>query len=808
MENAGMRIHIAGAKRSGGLVSRAALFAVIGLTICPAHAEAPALLTLWYDKPASDWEREGLPIGNGAMGAVIMGGVAVDHIQFNEKSLWTGGPGSVEGFDYGLPPDSLKGAIDQVRAKIDQTKRMEPEEVTRILGHKAKGYGNYQSMGSVVLTFALPPSQPRNYRRELDIANAVARLSYTDNGVHYLREYFADYPDGVIVMRLSADKPGRIAFNAALAIPDNRTAARFARKGRIAVHGALRDNGLRYETALQVLSEGGKRTDLRDGSVTVAGANAAVLIWSAGTNYAPVYPNYRGGDPHAGVKARVDRAAAIGYKRLFASHEADYHALFDRASLDIGQAMPDEPTDKLLSDYQDGNSAADRALEALFFQYGRYLLISSSRAGSLPANLQGVWNHSATPPWNADYHVNINLQMNYWPADPTNLSETTPPLFDFIDSLIPPGEKSAKRLFGARGWLMNLNADPWGYTGLIDWPTAFWQPEAAAWLMQHYYDHYRFTGDEEFLAKRAYPAMKAVAQFWLDTLVVDPRDGKLVVSPSYSPEHGPFSAGGSMSQEIVTDLFTNVSEAAHKLGDTSFAVEIDAARTKLDPGLRIGSWGQLQEWKEDWDDPKDDHRHTSHLFALHPGHQISPLTTPAFAQAARVSLTARGDGGTGWSKAWKISFWARLFDGDHAHKMLGQQLRQSTLPNLWDVCPPFQIDGNFGATAGIAEMLLQSQNGEVHILPALPKAWASGSVRGLRARGGITVDIRWANGAANQVTLTADRTGPVTVRTPIFAGHFSLVRASTGQPVAVTGIGEERVFPAEQGAAYLLRSEP
>lgn len=782
-------------------VCAAALIAATSLRARPASDA----LTLWYDKPASDWEREGLPIGNGAMGAMAMGGIAVDDIQFNEKTLWTGGPGSAEGYDFGLPADSPTSALTQTRDRLNQATRLEPEDVAHVLGHKAKGYGDYQSFGSVELTMAHAPSAPTQYRRELDIGRAVARLRYADKGVHYLREYFADYPDQVIVMRLSADRPGKISFEAALKLPDNRTVERKAADGRIVVTGALGDNKLAFEAELQIVALGGKRSDVRDGSVKVAGANSAVLILAAATNYAPHYPDYRGQDPHAGVKSRIDNAVAKGFARLLADHERDYRALFGRVSLDIGQKMPDLPTDRLLAAYRGGRGGADRALEALYFQYGRYLLIASSRAGSLPANLQGVWNHSATPPWNADYHVNINLQMNYWLADPTNLSETTTPLFDFVDSLVEPGRESAKRIFGARGWLMNLNTDPWGYTGLIDWPTAFWQPEAAAWLCQHYYDHYRFTGDERFLAQRAYPMMKAVAQFWLDALVVDPRDGKLVVSPSYSPEHGPFSVAASMSQEIVFDLFTNVSEAARHLGDEAFRGEVDAALVKLDPGLRIGSWGQLQEWKEDWDDPKDDHRHVSHLFALHPGRQISPLTTPKYADAAKITLAARGDGGTGWSKAWKINFWARLLDGDHAHKMLSEQLRQSTLPNLWDTHPPFQIDGNFGATSGIAEMLLQSQNDEIHILPALPGTWPTGSVEGLRARGDAVIGVRWSHGAADRVTIAAGRQGPITLRTTLFTGGFMLTQTSSGKPVATEGSGERRTFHAESGGRYLLR---
>ncbi|HEY5806525.1 MAG TPA: hypothetical protein VIT67_01070, partial [Povalibacter sp.] len=402
---------------------------------------------------------------------------------------------------------------------------------------------------------------------------------------------------------------------------------------------------------------------------------------------------------------------------------------------------------------------------------------------------------------------NINLQMNYWPADSTNLAETTPPLFDFIDSLVAPGQRSARMIAGAHGWTAFLNTNIWGFAGVIDWPTAFWQPEAGAWLAQHYYDHYLFTRDTGFLRDRAWPVMKGAAQFWLDALHEDPRDGKLVVSPSYSPEQGPFTAGAAMSQQIVFDLFTNVAEAAPLVGDASFGAQVRTALSRLDTGTRIGSWGQLQEWKTDLDDRTNEHRHVSHLFALHPGRQVSLDAQPELAQAARVSLNARGDGGTGWSKAWKINFWARLRDGDRAHKLLGEQLRTSTLPNLFDNHPPFQIDGNFGATAGVAEMLLQSQNGNVHLLPALPKAWRNGSVRGLRARGDITVDLQWRKGEITQAQLQTGQAGPVMLRSTIFSRRYELVDAQSGAIVATSGSGGQRSFEASAGRSYILRGK-
>ena len=743
------------------------------------------------------------------MGAMVFGGVEAERVQLNEKTLWTGGPGSKQGNDFGVPERSLAKVVAEVAASIERHGSLDPESVARRLGRKAGGYGNYQSLGELVLSF--PPSaaqgsddRVKGYRRALDLQQAVASVRYEQGGVRYRREYFASYPDGVIVVALSADSPGRIGFRATLAIPDNRSLRLRSQKGRITAAGALHDNALRYEVAAQVVTAGGVLTDLDGGEVRVSGADAAMIVLAGATDYRQRYPDYRGTDPHQSVQTRIDRASRSDLRELRARHSADHRALFDRVALDIGQAPTELSTAELLARYGQGEPAVDRALEALYFQYGRYLLIASSRPGSLPANLQGVWNHSKTPPWNADYHVNINLQMNYWPAETTNLAETALPLFDFIDSLVEPGSRAARRILDASGWTLFLNTNVWGFTGLIDWPTAFWQPEAGAWLARDYYEHYRYQRDDRFLRERAWPVMKGAARVWLAGLRTDPDDELLVVSPSYSPEHGPFTAGTAMSQQIVYDLFTNVVEAAPRAGDEAFGKEVAAALARLDPGIRVGSWGQLQEWKADLDVRNDDHRHVSHLFALHPGRQISVIEQPRLARAARVSLDARGDGGTGWSKAWKINFWARLLDGDRAHKLLGEQLRSSTLPNLLDTHPPFQIDGNFGAVSGMAEMLLQSQHGEVHVLPALPGAWPAGSVQGLRARGDLTVDVCWSSGEPEEVAVRAGRSGPVALRTSLFLGPHDLLDADSGLPVAATGEATLRQFQAEAGHRYVV----
>ncbi|GAB2963373.1 glycoside hydrolase family 95 protein [Saccharothrix stipae] len=759
-------------------------------------------LTLWYDEPAADWERESLPIGNGALGGGVFGTVARERIQLNEKTLWTGGPGSAQGYDFGNWTSPRPDAVRTVQELVERDQRVAPATVAAALGQPRRGFGAYQPFGELGLTLTDPPAEVTDYRRALDLSRAVASVTYAADGVRYTREYFATAADGVLVARLSADRPGRIGFTTSITAPDNRSAHTAAGGGRSTLTGALHDNGMRFESQLQVLNRGGTRVDNADGTVTVTAADSAVLVFAAGTDYADDYPTYRGPDPHDRVRALVDAASAKGWHRLLDAHERDHRALFDRVRLDIGQQRVDVPTDELLRGYATAPTTARRALEALYFQYGRYLLISSSRSGSLPANLQGVWNNSVSPPWSADYHVNINLQMNYWPAETTNLAETTGPLFDFVDELREPGAVTAREMHGSRGWVVNNETNPFGFTGVHDWATAFWFPEAGAWLAQHYYEHYLFTGDRRFLRERAYPVMRELARFWLDGLRVDPRDGTLVVTPSYSPEHGDFSAGAAMSQQIVGQLFANVVSAADVVGDTAFGGEVRKALDRLDPGTRIGSWGQLQEWKQDWDDPANTHRHVSHLFALFPGNGISPRKTPELAAAAETSLTARGDGGTGWSKAWKINFWARLLDGDHAHRMLAEQLIGSTLPNLWDTHPPFQIDGNFGATAGVAEMLLQSQDGVVDVLPALPGEWRDGSYAGLRARGDVTVDVRWSDGAAREITLATGRDGPVTARSTLFRDGFRLVDVRTGRQVPSRADGDSITFTARAGHRY------
>ena len=732
---------------------------------------------LWYDKPATDWEKEALPIGNGRIGAMVFGGVASDRLQISEKSLWTGGPGTEGGYDYGLPAESQVGVMTTVGKQLLGGATLKPEDVAKQLGRKMHNYGDYQSFGDLIVELESSDEPASDYRRELDLQAGSARVKFKQGMVGYRREYFVSYPDQVLVGRWYSTAVQRIRVR--YAVPDNRSVQTRLEAGksgaRIGVSGALKSNGLKYAAEILVIPDCGE-VAVDGEALRFEGDCAVTIILAARTNYSMRYPHYRNAavDPAAVARADTNAAARQRSSGLTARHAEDHRTLFSRVSLDLGAPSTRLPTDQLRAQNGSGNAAADRALEELYFNFGRYLLIASSRAGSLPANLQGVWNDKATPPWNADYHVNINLQMNYWPAESANLAETAGPLFDFVDHLVTPGKLAAQRYFGAPGWTLFLNTNAWGYVGPIDWPTAFWQPEASAWLAQHFYEHYLFNRDDAFLKNRAWPVMKGAAEFWLTALMQDPRDGQLVVSPSYSPEHGPFTSGAAMSQQIVADLFVNAAEAARLVGDKAFAERIDGALVKLDRGLRVGKWGQLQEWKLDLDDPNDDHRHVSHLFALHPGRAIDAAKNPELVAAARKTLDARGDASTGWSRAWKINFWARLQDGDRAHRLLVGLLSDSTLPNLWDNHPPFQIDGNFGATAGMIEMLMQSHSGEIIVLPARPKDWTQGSIRGIRARGDVTVSVDWDACGATRFSMVSGRNQRITLRSELFKSDHRL----------------------------------